>query len=53
MNLAFQVFGPIWGRTPQTFIFCTMNMVNYALPTTPTTEGFLRDILEKNPYLRL
>ena len=25
----------------------------YALPTTPTTEGFLRDILEKNPYLRL
>jgi hypothetical protein len=25
----------------------------YALPTTPTTDGFLRDILEKNPHLRL
>ena len=25
----------------------------YALPSTPTTDGFLRDILDKNEYLRL
>lgn len=25
----------------------------YAMPSTPTTDGFLRDILEKNEHLRL
>jgi hypothetical protein len=25
----------------------------YALPTTPVTDGFLRDILDKNEYMRL